>query len=56
MHDDIYNVKQPDNFYEPVLYESLRQIRVNYVMFKVISFTDFGPYLMFCHSLERCIR
>ena len=54
----MYNMKyrQPDTSYEPMLLESLRQIRVSLTMFEVTSFIDSGPCLKSFSSLERYIR
>ena len=40
VYDDMYSVKyrQPNTLYEPILFESLKQITVSHVMFKVIRF------------------
>ena len=58
VHDEINNVKyrQPDTLHEPVLSESLKQIRVSHFMFRVNCCIDFRPYLKSFNSLERYIR
>ena len=57
VHDNMYNVKyrQTDTLYEPVLLESLEQIRVSHATFKVMSFIDFGPCLESFGSLKKYI-
>ena len=54
LHDSMYNMKyrQTDTFYEPVLFDILKQIRADCAMFRVISFIDFGPYLESFTSLK----
>ena len=58
VHDDMYTLKyrQPDNLYETVLFEPLKQIRVSHAMFKVTSFVDFRTYLMSFNCLEGCFK
>ena len=58
MHDDTYNVKymQPDTVYEPMLFEALKQIRINHAMLKVARFADFRPHLKSFSCLERYIK
>ena len=45
VHDGMYNVKykQPETLHELVLFEPIRQIRINPMPFKVTSLFDFGP-------------
>ena len=47
VHDDTYNVKyrHPNILYESVLFEPLQQIRISHAMFRLTSYTDFGPYI-----------
>ena len=47
MHGDMYTAKyrQPDAFYEPVLFQTYKKIKASHAMFKVTGFVDFGPYL-----------
>ena len=54
MHDVKY--RKPYTFYTPVVFESLKQVRVNHVVFTVMNFVNFGLYLKFFHYLERYIR
>ena len=48
--------RQLDNLYEPDLFQTLKQIQVSHVMFKLMRFVDFGLHLTSFHFLERYIR
>ena len=54
---DMYNTKYRlmDNFYGPVSFGPLKQIRTSHAMLKVTSFIDFGSYIKSFISLEKNI-
>ena len=57
VYDYMYNVKyrQTDNIYEQVLFQYLKQTRVNHAVLKVTSLIDFGMPLELFSSLEKYI-